>query len=64
MATGWSLDELATRARRSPSSLSRIENGQWGSDRTAHLSSAALGAGSTDAPASAKCSAGMSTPAP
>ncbi|GAA2633838.1 XRE family transcriptional regulator [Streptomyces vastus] len=28
MAQGWSLDELATRARLSPSTLSRIENGQ------------------------------------
>ncbi|MEV6239241.1 XRE family transcriptional regulator [Lentzea sp. NPDC051838] len=28
VAQGWSLDELATRARISPSSLSRIENGQ------------------------------------
>lgn len=28
LAQGWSLDELATRARLSPSSLSRIENGQ------------------------------------
>lgn len=28
VAQGWSLDELATRARLSPSSLSRIENGQ------------------------------------
>jgi transcriptional regulator with XRE-family HTH domain len=28
MAQGWSLEELATRARLSPSSLSRIENGQ------------------------------------
>ncbi|MET9553505.1 XRE family transcriptional regulator [Streptomyces sp. NPDC006645] len=27
-AQGWSLDELATRARLSPSTLSRIENGQ------------------------------------
>jgi transcriptional regulator with XRE-family HTH domain len=28
VAQGWSLDDLATRARLSPSSLSRIENGQ------------------------------------
>ncbi|MEU6644719.1 XRE family transcriptional regulator [Saccharomonospora sp. NPDC046836] len=28
VAQGWSLEELATRARLSPSSLSRIENGQ------------------------------------
>lgn len=28
VAQGWSLDELASRARLSPSSLSRIENGQ------------------------------------
>lgn len=28
VAQGWSLDELATRARLSPSSLSRIENGK------------------------------------
>ncbi|WP_328887852.1 helix-turn-helix domain-containing protein [Streptomyces sp. NBC_00316] len=28
VAQGWSLDELATRARLSPSTLSRIENGQ------------------------------------
>ncbi|MBB5909777.1 helix-turn-helix domain-containing protein [Actinoalloteichus hymeniacidonis] len=28
LAQGWSLEELATRARLSPSSLSRIENGQ------------------------------------
>ncbi|SDJ56511.1 transcriptional regulator, XRE family with cupin sensor [Lentzea albidocapillata subsp. violacea] len=28
VAQGWSLDELATRAKLSPSSLSRIENGQ------------------------------------
>lgn len=28
VAQGWSLEELATRARISPSSLSRIENGQ------------------------------------
>ncbi|MDQ1034021.1 transcriptional regulator with XRE-family HTH domain [Streptomyces sp. V3I8] len=28
LAQGWSLDELATRARLSPSTLSRIENGQ------------------------------------
>ncbi|ASO21656.1 transcriptional regulator with XRE-family HTH domain [Actinoalloteichus hoggarensis] len=28
VAQGWSLEELATRARMSPSSLSRIENGQ------------------------------------
>ncbi|MEU3271244.1 helix-turn-helix transcriptional regulator [Saccharomonospora sp. NPDC006951] len=28
VAQGWSLDELATRARLSPSSLSRIENGR------------------------------------
>ncbi|WP_460818444.1 helix-turn-helix domain-containing protein, partial [Microbacterium petrolearium] len=28
VAQGWSLDELAKRARMSPSSLSRIENGK------------------------------------
>ena len=28
VAQGWSLDEMATRARLSPSTLSRIENGQ------------------------------------
>ena len=28
LAQGWSLDEMATRARLSPSTLSRIENGQ------------------------------------